>query len=56
MNIYYINLNRSIDRKIHMEKTFSLPKYNLKRIEAYDGNKLNEYDDIILPTNHSQNK
>lgn len=33
---YYINLDRSKDRKKHMEETFS----NLKRIEGIDGNDL----------------
>lgn len=41
--IYWINLNRSIERKQFMEKQFK--KYNIKnthRIEAIDGDKLNE--------------
>jgi GR25 family glycosyltransferase involved in LPS biosynthesis len=29
---------------------------NISRVEAYDGNKLNEYNDIILPKNHKHDK
>ena len=46
MNIYYINLNRSLNRKKYMEETYN----NINRIEAYDGNDLNQYKDIVLPT------
>ena len=45
MNIYYINLNSALNRKKHMEKTYT----NLTRIEAYDGNNLKQYTDIIIP-------
>lgn len=42
---YYINLERSPDRRISMEKNFP----EAFRIEAIDGLKLSEYKDIIVP-------
>jgi len=42
---YYINLERSKERRNFMEQTYKI----LTRIEAYDGNKLDKYTDIILP-------
>ena len=56
MKIYYINLERSKDRREYMEKMYILPNYELTRIDAYDGNNLEKYNDIILPKHtHSQN-
>jgi GR25 family glycosyltransferase involved in LPS biosynthesis len=37
-----------------MEKMYCSPKYDLTRIDAYDGKDLKKYDDIILPLKHSQ--
>ena len=48
---YYINLNRSIERRQFMEKTYN----DITRIEAYDGKELHEYDDIILPIHTEEN-
>jgi len=45
MKKYYINLERSKDRRKFMENMYD----DLIRIDAYDGLKLNEYTDIILP-------
>ena len=43
---YVINLDRSKDRLKLINKYYS----NLNRIKAYDGLKINEYDDIVLPS------
>ena len=51
LNKYYINLNRSVERRLYMEKTYN----DITRIEAYDGNELDKYDDIILPIHTKQN-
>ena len=47
---YYINLERSKERRNFMEQTYKI----LTRIEAYDGNKLDKYTDIILPKKSDQ--
>ena len=43
-NFYMINLNRSYDRRNTMNRLYT----NIKRIEAYDGNLLDTYDDIVI--------
>ena len=48
---YYINLERSKNRRQFMEETYK----NIKRIEAYDGSKLHHYTDIVLPKNSNEN-
>jgi GR25 family glycosyltransferase involved in LPS biosynthesis len=50
INIYYINLERALDRKINMENRYK----NIKRIEAYDGNNIKKYNDIILKDNYGE--
>lgn len=47
MKFYYINLDGSTERKLEMEKRYDY----LIRISAYDGNMLDKYDDIVIPTN-----
>jgi GR25 family glycosyltransferase involved in LPS biosynthesis len=52
---YYINLNRSKERKKHMQKTFK----DIERIEAYDGNIIETYKEINfnnIETKISKNK
>ena len=49
---YYINLDRSTKRKLFMQENYD----NITRISAYDGKKLDTYDDIILPKNSQENK
>ena len=51
MKKYYINMDRSTERKKVMENTYP----NLIRVEAYDGSKLNKYNDIEIPTKTSAN-
>ena len=42
--IYYINLNKRVDRKNHIEKLLNTNNMtNFTRIEAYDGDKLKTY-------------
>ena len=50
MKKYYINLDRSKNRKKFMETLYK----DIIRIEAYDGKKLNEYNDIILPEKYEE--
>lgn len=47
-NFYVINLDRCKDRWDTMLKTYS---DTLIRVNAFDGNKLKEYDDIVFPNN-----
>ena len=49
--IYYINLDRSLQRKQFMENNYK----NYIRIVAYDGNNIKNYNDIILPNKCEQN-
>ncbi len=51
-NKYYINLDRSISRKLNMEKNYK----NIFRVVAFDGNMLKNYDNIKLPYNTCSNK
>lgn len=50
MKKYYINLDRSKERRKFMESLYK----DIIRIEAYDGKKLNEYNDIILPEKYEE--
>ena len=52
INTYFINLDRSKDRRAHMEKTFK----NITRIPAFDGDILDNYENIKLPLKCRQNK
>tara|TARA_B110000208_G_C11799546_1_gene441258 strand:- start:185 stop:856 length:672 start_codon:yes stop_codon:yes gene_type:complete len=52
INTYFINLDRSKDRRAHMEKTFK----NITRIPAFDGDILDNYENIKLPLKCWQNK
>ena len=45
--IYYINLKKSRERREFMNEHYS--KNNIVRISAYNGDKLHNYNDIILP-------
>lgn len=47
MKTYYINLDRKPDRKKVMEEMYT----DLIRISAYDGNLINTYTDIVIPSN-----
>ena len=50
LDVYYINLDRCVDRRKQFEKTFS-NRYRLHRISAYDGAKgLSNYTDIKIPS------
>jgi GR25 family glycosyltransferase involved in LPS biosynthesis len=42
---YYINLERSKDRRLFMENKYK----NITRIDAFDGKELKKYNNIILP-------
>ena len=46
MKKYYINMNKSVERKNIMEKIYP----DIMRIEAYDGELLKTYNDIVIPT------
>ena len=46
MKIYYINLDRSFDRRSVMESMYPW----INRIEAYDGKILKKYNDIVIPS------
>jgi len=46
MKIYYINLDRSFDRRSVMESMYPW----INRIEAYDGKVLKKYNDIVIPS------
>jgi len=47
IKIYYINLDRSSDRRSIMESMYP----SINRIEAYDGRILDTYTDIVIPCN-----
>lgn len=47
MPIYYINLDRSINRKIHMESQKDMYNLDMTRVSAIDGKKLNKNMDIL---------
>ena len=54
---FYINLDRSPDRREHMEKTFGSRFETLKRIQAVDGNQLQDTDlitkyEVACTTSH----
>ena len=42
--IYYINLKRNPERNVNFSNHYK----NITRIDAYDGQKLEEYNDIII--------
>ena len=46
INFYWINMDRSIERRKHMYYLFSKNLIYNYRINAYDGNKINEYNDL----------
>lgn len=49
---YYINMERSPDRKAFVERHFE----NIKRIVAYDGKMLEEYTDVFPPKDISKTR
>lgn len=49
---YYINLDRSPDRKERMEKMFTQYKLSFERIQAVDGKELSSWDDRLNPYEH----
>jgi GR25 family glycosyltransferase involved in LPS biosynthesis len=51
MNIYYINLDRSIERRKKMQEMYT----NLIRVPAYDGDSLDVYNDITIIPGYDMN-
>jgi GR25 family glycosyltransferase involved in LPS biosynthesis len=51
--IYYINLNRSLDRKEEIEKNFNQLNLKYERIEAVDGNNLQKWDNRLSKYEHA---
>tara|TARA_B100000073_G_C23688441_1_gene555440 strand:+ start:162 stop:935 length:774 start_codon:yes stop_codon:yes gene_type:complete len=56
INFYWINMDRSIERRKHMYNLFSKNLIYNYRINAYDGNKINEYNDLNYSSFNNINK
>ena len=56
INIYWINMDRNLERRKHMYYLFSKHLIYNYRINAYDGNKIQEYDDIDYSSFNSVHK
>ena len=56
INFYWINMERSIERRKHMYYLFSKHLIYNYRINAYDGNKIQEYNDINYSSSNNISK